>query len=358
MTDYLSDQYFMNTPSQWLIAITYIIGGVFFTKIAYFIFKRIIRRVTNSTRTKLDGILVDTLEKPVIFTITILGFYLGMQQLNKTPEIENLIFNTNKVLIVICVTWFVNRFVNAIVEEYMRPVIEMSESKSKRQLLPIITKIMTITIWIIGVIIAFNTIGYNLAGLIAGLGIGGLAFALAAKDYLQNIFGGISVFTDTPFSIDDRIKINGFDGTVEEIGIRSSRIRTASGSLVTIPNSMFISNSVENITLEPTRKITLRLGLTYTTSPEKMKESMDILKGIIIENQDIVTDTPVIFFEKFAEFSLVLLFIYNIKKGADIPLTQNKINLQILERFKKSELDFAFPTQTIYNMKQIEGQTP
>ena len=300
----------------------------------------------------MDDVLVDTLEKPIIFAITILGFYLGMRQLEMTPYVASIVLSTDKVLIVVCITWFVVRLVNAIVEEYMEPAIEMSESKSKRQLLPVITKIMTIAIWMIGIIIAFNTIGYNLAGLIAGLGIGGLAFALAAKDYLQNIFGGISVFTDKPFAIDDRIKIDGFDGKVEEIGIRSSRIRTLSGSLVTIPNSIFISNSVENIALEPTRKIMLRLGLTYQTSPAKMKEAMEILKEINAENQEIVTDVPIVFLENFADFSLVILFIYYIKKEADIPLAQNTINLEILERFEKAGLEFAYPTQTIYSIKQ------
>ncbi len=352
MSDYLSQQYFMNTISQWLIAIAFIVGGIVFSKIVYFLFKQVSKKLINSTVSKLDDVLIDTLEKPTMFAIAIFGFYLGTEQLQKTQEIELLVFNVSKILIVICITWFIARLINSIVEEYMEPAIQVSESKSKRQLLPIITKVMTIAIWIMGVIIAFSTIGYNLAGLIAGLGIGGLAFALAAKDYLQNIFGGISVFTDKPFVIDDRIRINGFDGKVEEIGIRSSRIRTLSGSLVAIPNSMFISNSVENVALEPTRKIALRLGLTYATTPEKMKEAMEILKEIVADNQDIVTDIPVVFFENFSDFSLVLSFIYYIRKEADIPLAQNKINLEILERFKKAELDFAFPTQTIHNIKK------
>ncbi|MCK0131580.1 mechanosensitive ion channel family protein [Flavobacteriaceae bacterium F08102] len=352
MTTYLSQLFLRNTLTQWLIAVAFVLGGVIIAKTAYFIFKKISKGLVRSTKTKLDDLLIETLEKPAIFAIAVIGFYLGMQQLSMTSDIRLLIENTNKVLIVICITWFVVRLVNAMVQEYMEPVIENSESKSKRQLLPIITKVITITIWMIGIIIAFNAIGYNLAGLIAGLGIGGLAFALAAKDYLQNIFGGISIFTDKPFAIDDRIKIDGFDGKVEEIGIRSSRIRTLSGSLVTIPNSMFINNSVENVALEPTRKITLRLGLTYSTSPDQLHRAMEILKEIIADHQEIVTDTPVVFLENFADFSLVILFIYYIRKEADIPGTQNTINLEILHRFDKEGLEFAFPTQTIYNVNK------
>jgi len=352
MTYYLSQLFLRNSLTEWLIALAFIIGGIIVAKTAYYLFKKMSKGFFSRTKTKLDDVLVDTLEKPAIFAIAIIGFHLGMQQLSMTTDIRVFIENTNKVAIVICITWFIARLANAMVEEYMEPAIENSESKSKRQLLPIITKVIAITIWMIGIIIAFNAIGYNLAGLIAGLGIGGLAFALAAKDYLQNIFGGISIFTDKPFAIDDRIKIDGFDGKVEEIGIRSSRIRTLSGSLVTIPNSIFINNSVENVALEPTRKIMIRLGLTYGTSPDQLNRGMEILKEIVADHQNMVTDTPVVFLENFGDFALVILFIYYIRKEADIPETQSTINLEILQRFEQEGLDFAFPTQTIYNVNK------
>ena len=349
MKDILTQEYFMNTATQWLIALAYIAGGIIVAKLAYYIFRKSFKMLTSKTESRLDDVLVDTLEKPIVFGLAVLGFYLGTKQLNMTEDVALLINNTYKILIALCITWFVVRLVNTMVSEYMRPAILKSESTFDNQLLPVITKLIAISIWIIGVIIGFNSIGYNLAGLIAGLGIGGLAFALAAKDYLQNIFGGISVFTDKPFTINDRVKIDGFDGKVEEIGIRSSRIRTLSGSLVTIPNSKFISNSVENVALEPTRKIILKLGLTYDTNADKIEQAMGILKDIVGDNQEIVTEEPVVFFESFADFSLVITFVYYIRKEADIPTTQSVINLSILKRFEAANLDFAFPTQTIHH---------
>ena len=349
MTDILTQQFLMNTASQWLIALAFIVGGMIVAKITYYIFRRIFKVFTNKTVSRLDDVLVDTLEKPIVFGLAVIGFYLGMEQLNMSVDIALFITNTYKILIALCITWFVVRLVNTLVSEYMRPAILKSESTFDNQLLPVITKLIAITIWIIGVIIGFNSIGYNLAGLIAGLGIGGLAFALAAKDYLQNIFGGISVFTDKPFTINDRVKIDGFDGKVEEIGIRSSRIRTLSGSLVTIPNSKFISNSVENVALEPTRKIVLKLGLTYATNADQLENAMDLLRAIVKDNQEIVTEESVVFFDSFADFSLVITFVYYIRKAADIPTSQSVINLSILRRFEDAQLDFAFPTQTIYH---------
>jgi len=199
-----------------------------------------------------------------------------------------------------------------------------------------------------GIIISLNYAGYNVSALIAGLGIGGLAFALAAKDYIENIFGGVSVFTDKPFMVKDRIKIDGFDGTVEEIGIRRSRIRTLGGTLVTIPNAKFIHNSVENVALELTRKIVVQLGLTYDTSGERMELAMEILKDVVNDNQELVTDEPIIFFSGFGPSSLDITFMYYIRKEADITQTQNIINLEVLKRFEAVGLDFAFPTQTLH----------
>ena len=352
MLHYLEKQFFLNSILQWLIALLCIVGGVFIAKLLYWLFKKTSKKLVVNSKTLLDDILIDTLEKPAVLALALFGFYIGTNQLNMSANLQLLLTNTNKVLIAVCITWFVSRLVNAILTEYMLPAIEASQSTSKKQLLPILTKLITIAIWSIGIIIAFNSIGYNLAGLIAGLGIGGLAFALAAKDYIQNIFGGVSVFTDKPFSINDRIKVDGFDGVVEEIGIRSSRIRTLSGSLVTIPNSKFISSSVENVALEPNRKVTLRLGLTYDTNIDKMQEAMSILKSIVQNNQALVTETPIVFFENFTDSSLCILFIYYIRKGADIPTAQSVINLDILKHFNQAGLEFAFPTQTIYTIKQ------
>ena len=127
---------------------------------------------------------------------------------------------------------------------------------------------------------ALKNAGVDVGTLIASLGIGGLAFALAAQDTIKNIFGGITIFTDRPFRIGDRIKVDGFDGIIEDIGVRSTRLRTLDRCLVTIPNYKIVEASVENVSEEPMRRIVSKLGLTYSTTPEKMKEAIDILKNM------------------------------------------------------------------------------
>jgi MscS family membrane protein len=194
---------------------------------------------------------------------------------------------------------------------------------------------------------ALNNAGYDVAALIAGLGIGGLALAMAAQDTVKNVFGGFTIFTDRPFTVNERVAVAGFDGNVEEIGIRSTRIRTLAGRQVTIPNSSMADSPVENISSEPSRKVVMTLGLTYDTTPEAMRRAMEILGEIEAAHTEDTDGDPVIAFSGYGDFAMNVLFIYYIRKGADIMGTQTSVNLAILERFNAEGLAFAFPTQTI-----------
>jgi MscS family membrane protein len=221
-------------------------------------------------------------------------------------------------------------------------------------LMSILRRAILAVIWSLGIVMALNNVGVDVGTLIAGLSIGGLAFALAAQDTIKNIYGGFTIFTDRPFRIGDRIKVDGFDGFVENIGIRSTRIRTLEKRVVTIPNFKLVEASVENISEEPMRRILMKLGLTYNTSPDQMSEAMAILRDMpnrvnTISNMDIM-----VAFTDFTEFSLVLTFIYFIKKEADIMETPSQVNTEILRAFNAAGLKFAYPTQTVYIEKESD----
>lgn len=299
--------------------------------------------------------LIEKLEKPVIFVVIIVAYYLAISYLEfpKGPEgeingIQNLLFKLATFAIIIDITWFISRTLDAIVEEYVLPLAEKSESDFDDQVLPILRKGIRAIIWIMGIIIGMDNLGIDITAMIAGLGIGGLALALAAQDMVKNIFGGIMIFLDKPFKIGERIQINGFDGTVEEVGLRSTRVRTLEGRLLIINNSTFSDNTVVNVSAEHTRKVVLNLGMTYDTTPEQMQQSMDILKEIVIAHPAIETEDASIGFNAYGDFALGILFVYRIKKAGDILQTQTEINLEILNRFNAEGLEFAFPTQTIF----------
>jgi len=133
---------------------------------------------------------------------------------------------------------------------------------------------------VLAIVVGLNNAGYDVTALIAGLGIGSIAFALAAKDSISHVFGGFVLFTDKPFAINDRIIAKGYDGIVKEVGVRSTRIQTLDGRIVTLPNGSIANDSIINVSMETARKITLDLGLTYDTSYENMQKAMDILQEI------------------------------------------------------------------------------
>lgn len=289
------------------------------------------------------------MEEPIVWTLILL-IAQNTIKLNLTfpDEIFSVINNGFHFAITIVITWMIARTVNALIVEYAVPLTKKSESDFDDQLLPILQKGLRIIIWSLGVIIALNNAGYNVTTILAGLGIGGLAFALAAQDTIKNIFGGAMIFIDKPFKLNDRIKIKGFDGFVHEIGIRSTRLRTLEGRIVTMPNAVFSDEAVENVSIEPSRKIILDLGLTYDTSPEQMEEGIKILKEIANDHRDKIEENVLVAFDAYGHFSLGLKYIYYISKESDIFNTQTAINLDILRRFNAKGLEFAFPTQTIY----------
>jgi MscS family membrane protein len=182
---------------------------------------------------------------------------------------------------------------------------------------------------------------------LAGLGVAGMAFALAAKDSLANMFGGFTIFTDKPFGLKDRIKVAGFDGAVTEIGLRSTRLQTLDGRMVTIPNSEISDTAVENVSSEPSRKVVLNLGLTYDMDEAKIQRAMEVLHEIADQHKDDLEENLSVGFNQFGDFALNVIFVYRITKGSDILGTQTAINLAILKRFADEGLELAFPTQTI-----------
>jgi MscS family membrane protein len=350
MKEFLAKEFYYNTFTDWGITLLIILGAVIAGKIVYWFFGNVIKKLTSKTKTKIDDIIVDMIEEPVVLALTIIGLWYGLHRLNFPEEWYDWMGKVYHILIAINITWLVARLIDAIIEEYIVPLTEKTESDFDDQIIPVVRKGLKSTIWALGIIIALNNAGYDVTALIAGLGIGGLALAMAAKDSVANIFGGLMIFTDKPFKVGDRIKINGFDGTISEVGLRTSRMVTLEGRLVTIPNSQFTGNMVENVSAEPTRKVILNLGLTYDMNAEQMEKGITILKEIGANNSDLEGDI-LVSFNAFGDFSLGILFIYYIKKDSYILDTQTAINIEILKKFGENGLDMAFPTQTIYHKK-------
>jgi MscS family membrane protein len=345
-----NNTYYGNTLYEWSYALIIIFLVLIIGKILYWITKNILKKITKKTKTNLDDIIIDMIEEPLILGLTLFGIWYALNTLNLTETTISIINKGYLFIIYLNLGWLITRLFDSLYIEYIIPFAKKTDQSLVDQILPIIRKGIKSIVWILAILVALNNAGYNIGAILAGLGIGGIALAMAAKDTISNIFGGVTIFTDQPFKIKDRIKIKGYDGTVTEIGIRSTRIKTLEGRIVTIPNSKFSESEIENISSEPSRRVLLNLGLTYDTTPKKIELAMLILKEIAKKNPN-VNEKVLISFNSFNDFSLNILFIYYIKKGADILKTQTQINSKILTHFNKNKLEFAFPTQTIHTTK-------
>ena len=339
-----------NSIQDWAIALGIIVGTFIATKVVYWFIANIIKKITAKTKTNLDDVLIEKLEKPIRYSIFIFGYWVAIHYLNiSNLGLLSFLEGVASLSLVLTLTSTASKVFDALVTEVVLPLVEKTEGGADNYILPVLSKAVKGIIWTFGVIIGLDNIGFDITAMIAGLGIGGLALALAAQDSVKNIFAGIMIFVDKPFKIKERIQIEGFDGVVEEVGLRSTRIRTLDGRIVTIPNSTFTDNSVVNVTSQPALKIVLNLGLTYDTDEARMQQGVDILRQIVADHSTILESDCSAGFKDFGDFSLGILFVYYVKPDAHWLDSQNTICKEVLKRFNAAGLDFAFPTQTLLN---------
>ncbi|MCK4326733.1 mechanosensitive ion channel family protein [bacterium] len=326
-----------------------VLGAVIFSKVIDFLVIVRLKKLTARTRTPLDDIAIEVMRKPLRLIIVIAGIILGLRIFQ--VDVKNLL----GVLVGIVVTYTLVKLVD-LFAAYLEPKVRTTDSKLDDQLLPIIRKTLKIFIVTVGVLVILESLQIKVTGFLAGLGVGGLAFALAAKETLANMFGSIAIFADKPFRVGDRVIVEGIDGPVESIGLRSTRIRTLDGTLVTIPNARMAEATINNISKRPTIKNLYTVGVTYDTGYDKMKNALEILRGIFKNHPS--TENYWVYFKEFGAHSKDILVIHWCKYTAYQQFLEatEEINLEIMRRFEEADIEFAFPTQTVY-LKQEEGET-
>jgi MscS family membrane protein len=242
----------------------------------------------------------------------------------------------------------------------LRRTLESRESQLHQTVLPLMGKILRVVILILGGVTIIQTIwNLNFAGLLAGLGVGSLAVALAAQETIRNFFGSVMLVGDRPFEVGERIIVEGHDGPVESVGMRSTRIRTLEGHLVTIPNGELANKSILNIGRRPHIRRLSTIGVTYDTPHEKVERAVEILRDILKDHEGMDPDFPPrVYFQEFADFSLNILMIlwYHPPAYWDFMEFNQRVNLEILRRFNEEGIEFAFPSQTLYHQMVNNGE--
>ena len=222
------------------------------------------------------------------------------------------------------------------------------------QLVPLGGKVIKGFIWGIGLLLFLqNVLDYNISSLIAGLGVGGVAVAFAAQDMIANIFGAVMIFVDRPFKVGDAVSLEGYEGSIETIGLRSTRVRTWDGTLVVIPNKTVAATNITNLAVRPTRRTNFTIGLVYDTPTEKLERALAILRDIMATHPSTAESRA--YFNRFGDFSLNILVQHwcNVMDYEIYLRSMEEMNLAIKGRFEEEEIEFAFPTQTI-QMKVVQ----
>ncbi len=245
--------------------------------------------------------------------------------------------------------WAAYRLVDIVAIYLLRRALR-TESKLDDALVPLIPRTLKIFVTVIGFVFIADNINVDISSLLAGLGLGGLAFALAAKDMVQNLFGSVTVLMDRTFSVGDWIIVGGVEGSVERIGFRSTRIRTFYNSVVTVPNSKFITADVDNMGERRYRRLSCKLSLTYDTPPDRIEAFCEGVRELIRQHPYMRKDYYQVYLNEFAASSLnVLLYVFWETPEWNTELRErHRFMLDILRLAKRLGVEFAFPTQTLY----------
>ncbi len=359
--EFLSSIYFGNTVEQYLwFAGILIIGFIFLRFFSRFL-SRLLFKLFKKYSAEVKGEkFVELLLKPIELLLIVSIIYLALNQLSY-PIHEELFKRKNKVVefidvidklfvffVIIAFNWMLLRIIDfvALVMAYKA---SLTESKSDDQLVPFVRELLKIFAIIVGVFVVLGMVfEINVLTLITGLGIGGIAVALAAKDSLENLFGSFTIFLDKPFVVGDLVKVDGIEGSIEKVGFRSTQLRSIDKSIITVPNKKMIDSALENLTLRNFRRVKFTISLTYGTRSEQIKSITDEINSLI-NNHPNIKEESIAIFEEFGDYSLKLMVLYFVEMMDYYPYLKIKedINYQITQIVHKHGSDFAFPTRTI-----------
>lgn len=326
-----------------LVFILFLALRHFFTKVVTVF----LQKTAKYTDTYYDDRIISALKSPISFSFILMGTHLFfLLTFSDTQFIKN-VLNT---LVVYTVFWAIIAIVGALRGVFHHTTAKFNPDLAK-EMGNFILQIVKILIGGIGLGAILQVWGINVTALIASLGLGGLAFALAAKDTASNLFASFALLADKSIRIGEWIKVNGVEGTVEDIGMRTTKIRSFQKSLITVPNQIIANNPIENFSRRGIRRIKMRIGLTYSTTTEQVQKIVEEIKYMLHSHEGISNqDTLLVNFESFGD-SALNIFIYtftstaNWDKYLDI---REDVHFKIMEIVEKNQASFAFPSQSIY----------
>lgn len=340
--------YYDNTIQSYLTVVGMVLGGMLLIRLFRKGILQRLKKWATTTETNFDDYVVSAVERFVLPMLNVGVMYSAIKYLNLSESASQILRNA----FVVAFTFYLIRLTTSslriLLESYAKKQ-EGGDEKVKQ--LKGIMIVISILIWSLGGVFLFDNLGYDVTAIITGLGIGGLAVALAAQTILGDLFNYFVIFFDRPFEIGDFIVVDDKRGNVEYVGIKTTRIKSITGEQIIISNSDLTNSRVHNFKRMEKRRILFSLGVTYQTTPEQLKEIPKIITQIVTDQEGAQMDRC--HFATYGDFSLNFETVYFVNepdyvKYMDI---QQAINLHIFEAFAQRKIEFAYPTQTIFMEK-------
>lgn len=344
---FFQQTYFQNKIIDYFIVLAIFILLTIVIKLCQGLLIKFLKSWAKKTTTKIDNKFVIAFEQKIKPFLNLLYFgilYFSIKQLNFNPQIAKFL----NIFFIVLLTFFGVRFLLSIIiysiETYW---INKEKDLSKKQVLRGVLTILNLVAWSIAIIVLLDNLGIEVSALVAGLGIGGIAIALAAQTLLGDFFSYFIIFFDRPFKVGDFIIVGDYKGTVEHIGLKTTRVNSLSGEQLVFSNQDLTNSRVRNYKRMNRRRIAFQFGVVYQTSLEQLKKISQIVEDIITNIPE--TSFGRAHFASYGDFSLNFEVVYYVH-GNDYNKYMNiqqEINFQLKEAFEKQEIEFAYPTQTV-----------
>ena len=344
MNDILSRVYFSNTVREYLIAAAIILGGLLILALFRKIILRRLEKWADRTESNLDNFIIKAIENFAMPAVTFFIVYVGINYLVLSEKADKII----KIVIAAIITFFILRLISSVALQGLQSYVRrQGHGEEKLKQLGGIMLLLNIIIWTIGFIFFFDNLGYNVSAIITGLGIGGIAIALAAQNILGDLFNYFVIFFDRPFEIGDFIVLDDKKGNVEHIGIKTTRLKSLTGEQLILSNSDLTKSRLHNFKRMERRRIEFAINAAYSTPPDLVREVPVIIKNIVTSIRGITLDRS--HFLSYGDYGFKFETVYFVENAdyntyADI---QQEINLKILEAFEKRDIQFAQPAQPV-----------
>jgi len=347
--DAFSIHLFGNSLGKWLTAIIIFLIFLALRKQLTTLITLIAMKWVKRTENTLDDEIMDVVQRPIALGMIILGFDVAFSFMKFTENFTNIITHTMSTLAIVLFAWTLYRIVK-LFESSNELIAKRFKTDNGITLAKLMLSILKTIVLVIAGMNILSTWGINITGFVASLGLVGMAFALAAKDTASNFFGSMVLFTDQPFKVGDWIKTPEVEGTIETIGVRSTKVRTFARALVSVPNGNLANAAILNWSEMNKRQIKMTLGLTYSTTATQMKTILAEMRELLKNDEDIHQQTIYIHFTEFQDSALGIFcyFFTKTTNWGEYMQVRERINLELMEIVEKNGAAFAFPSQSLY----------